>query len=118
MEKEEEIEVYKYVCGNCKFKCNFKSQWDIHIVTELHRTGKRKKRSDYKEPQKCDICDYKTKNTITFIKHTLNEHATKKERKEGFKYYCEYCDFGTFSNDTMNLHNETKKHKKQLMRQK
>ncbi len=31
----------------------------------------------------------------------------KKQEKE-FKYYCEYCDFGTLSNDTFNLHNEKK----------
>lgn len=119
MENNDEIEKkYKYNCDSCGFKCNYNSQWKIHIETELHKTGKKKKRSDCKAPLKCDICDYKTKNTITFKKHKLNEHGTKTEREENFKYYCKYCDFGTFSNDTMNIHNNTKKHKKQIIRQK
>jgi len=118
IDSENEIEEYKYTCDSCGFKCKFKSQWEKHIETELHKTGKKKKRSDCKAPLKCNKCDYKTKNTITFKKHTLNEHATKKEREDEFKYYCKYCDFGTFSNDTMDIHNNTGKHKKQIMRQK
>ena len=78
------------------------------------KTGKKKKRSDCKAPMVCDKCEYKTKNTITFKKHILNEHSTKKEREEGFKYYCKYCDFGTFSTDLFDGHNTNHKHKKRL----
>jgi len=94
----------------------FLSQWNTHIETELHKTGQRKKRSDFKEAYMCDKCQYNTRNIITFKKHKLNEHSTKDIRENEFKYYCFYCDFGTFSIDTFNLHNDTKKHKKFLMR--
>lgn len=45
------------------------------------------------------------------IKHTLNEHTTKVEREREFKFYCLYCDFGTFLKDTIEIHNNTNKHK-------
>ena len=51
---EEEPE-YKFVCDNCDYKCNYESQWINHSNTELHLTGIRKKRSDYKEDTKCDL---------------------------------------------------------------
>jgi len=82
----------------------------------LHKTGKRKKRSDYKEPYECEQCDYKTKNKTTFKQHVLNEHADKKTREKKFKYYCKYCDIGTFSIDVINNHYESKKHKKYIKR--
>ena len=44
-------------------------------------------------------------------KHKLYEHSTKEEREKGFKFYCSYCDFGTFSKDTIKTHNNTNKHK-------
>ena len=40
---------YKYNCEKCNFKCNTKARWEAHITTELHKTGQRKKRSDFKE---------------------------------------------------------------------
>jgi len=101
----------KYKCDNCRFECNYKSMWEKHINTELHKTGKKKKRSDYKEPDKCNKCKYSSKNKISMKQHILNEHATKDERKKDFKYYCEFCDYGTFSVDFINKHTETEKHK-------
>ncbi len=68
-----------------------------------------------KEPKKCDKCEYETKNKTTLEKHKLNEHATKEEREKGFKYYCNVCDFGTFSIDTFNIHKESNKHKKRVL---
>lgn len=61
---------------------NYIRHWEKHINTELHKTGKRKKRTDYKEPTKCDFCDYVTKNTVTLKKHMLNKHKSKEERKK------------------------------------
>ena len=106
----------KYFCEKCNFSCSCLSIWKKHTETELHKTGKRKKRCDCKMPFVCEQCKYETKNSITFKKHILNEHSAKDTRENEFKYYCKYCDFGTFSNDTFNLHNETKKHKKFIMR--
>ena len=34
-----------------------------------------------------------------------------KKKKKQFKYYCEYCDFGIFSELRYKNHLETKKHK-------
>jgi len=100
-----------YTCNNCNFKCNSKARWNAHIKTELHTTGTKKRRSDYKEPYKCDSCDYETKN-VTMIKvHKLNKHSTKETREKEFTYYCGCCNFGSFSKDSYALHVESIKHK-------
>ena len=88
---------HKFNCEKCNFKCQYESQWKNHTDTELHKTGVKKKRSDIKEAYTCDKCEYKTKNIYTFKQHVLNEHGTKEERLKEFKYYCKYCDFGTYS---------------------
>jgi hypothetical protein len=51
------------------------------------------------------------------LEHYLNEHGNLKEREEKFKYYCKECDFGAFSEKTMNKHKNTDKHKKYILRQ-
>ena len=104
-------EINKYNCKDCNFKCNTKARWENHINTELHKTGIRKKRCDYKEPTKCENCDYNTKN-ITILKiHKLNKHSTKEIREKEFLYYCKACDYGSFSKDSIDIHNNTEKHK-------
>ncbi len=103
---------YKYMCDKCNYKCKYESEWNKHVNTNLHITGKRKERIDKKEPFKCESCDYKTKNKTTLKQHKFNEHSNKKERKEGFKYYCEICDFGIFSKDIYSVHVNSEKHKK------
>ncbi len=35
----------------------------------------------------------------------------QKKREKSFKYYCCYCDFGTFSEKTLKTHNNTNKRK-------
>jgi hypothetical protein len=105
------IKEYKYNCEKCNYKCQFECQWIKHCDTVLHKTGERKKKDNYKQPQKCKECDYITKNTALMKKHILNEHSKKEEREKGFKYYCSYCDFGTFSKVTIETHNNTNKHK-------
>jgi hypothetical protein len=102
---------YTFICDKCDFKCKFKSRWDVHINTTLHKTGKKKLRIDYEGLHKCDKCDYESENNTNFKKHVLNSHSTKEEREKQFKFYCKLCNFGTFSNDTMNLHKESNKHK-------
>lgn len=108
----------KYICEKCKFESNIKSRWNAHINTELHKTGKRKKRIDIKEPFKCNNCEYQTKNKTLLIQHQLNAHADIKERQKKFRYYCKNCDYGTFSIDLYNRHIETDKHKKSIIRHK
>lgn len=107
---------YKYFCEKCNFKANIKSRWNAHIITELHKTGEKKKRSDYKEPHKCDKCDFISKNKTNLKQHYLNYHGNLIERESEFKYYCKLCDYGTFSNDLFNKHNNTDKHNKNIVR--
>lgn len=65
-----------------------------------------------------EIDDEKQKNTALIKKHRLNEHSTieEREREKEFKFYCIYCDFGTFSKQTYEIHNNTDKHKKYVIR--
>ncbi len=100
----------KYTCDKCNFKTNISAKWKNHINTELHITGHRKKRSDCIDPYKCENCNYETKNKTTLLKHKLNKHSSKDTRIDNFKYYCKLCDYGTFSIDSFNNHNNTKKH--------
>ena len=83
----------------------------------IHKTGLRKKRSDCKDDSKCDKCDYKTRNLTTMKKHNLNKHSSLEEREKGFKFYCKSCDFGSFSQDTMDVHYNSEKHKIYMIRQ-
>lgn len=107
-----EVKEKKYNCEQCDFHCNAESTWTIHINTAKHKTGKKKLRSDIKEPLKCSDCNYETKNKTTLIQHKLNEHSDIEKREKEFKYYCKLCDFGTFSIDLFNFHNSCRKHKK------
>jgi len=102
----------KYKCDECNFECVYVSQWKKHIETELHKTGHKKKRSDYKEPFKCENCSYCTKNRTTLKVHNLNMHSDKETRQKEYTYYCDKCDFGTFSKDIYDTHITTKKHKR------
>lgn len=100
----------KYRCGKCDFECGYESQFKIHLETELHKTGHKKRRSDYKEPFKCEHCTYTTKNKTTLKLHTLNTHADKETRKKEYTYYCDKCDVGTCSKNVYDSHLRTKKH--------
>lgn len=48
--------------------------------------------------------------------HILNRHETLEKRQKEFKYYCNGCDFGTFFEIIIKKHNETEKHKINLIR--
>lgn len=100
----------KYICEKCNYKTNITSRWNAHILTQLHITGIKKKRSDYLEPTKCDFCEYKTKNKTILKTHILNNHKTPEDRKREFTYYCEMCDFGTYTINSLNIHSSSQKH--------
>ena len=108
---ESKIKESKYNCEKCNFKCNTKARCEAHINTELHNTGQRKKRSNFKNPFKCENCEYTTKNITTMKIYKLNKHSTKKIRGKEFTCYCNICDYGTFSKDSLEIHNNTDKHK-------
>ena len=46
--------------------------------------------------------------------HKLNKHLTKEDREKEFIHYCKYCDYGSFSKDSFDIHNNTEKHKHYL----
>ena len=98
---------YKYKCVQCEFYTNIKPVYEKHLQTEKHKTGKRGIRSDKKYPEKCEECNYKPSGNTNYMQHKLNYHATKEERKEKFKYYCEKCDFGTFLKQIYETHTKT-----------
>ena len=105
-------ESYKYICEKCNYNCNIISLWNKHINTELHITGIKKIRSDYKGDKKCNECDYIGKTINNLIEHNLNKHSTIEKREQEFNYYCKLCDYGTLSKDLINKHYDTKKHKR------
>lgn len=100
----------KYNCDSCNFHTNIKTHWLTHINREFHKTGKRKTRSDKLCTNKCFQCDYITKSNTNLKQHILNLHGTKEERKQQFKYYCDYCDYGTFAKPFYEKHIKTPKH--------
>lgn len=108
----EDIE-FKFNCDECDFHANYESLWLKHTNTELHKTGKRKSRSDKRIIHQCPKCEYKLQpqGNTNMKQHILNEHGTKEDREKGFKYYCKYCDYGTFAKPLYTRHNNTEKHK-------
>lgn len=105
-----EIQYKKYRCDKCKYYTNNLYNWNIHINREIHKCGIKKKRSDLKEPYKCEKCDHKTKNKTNLIQHYLNYHGNFEERKNNFKFFCEYCNYGTFSKSFIEKHINSIKH--------
>jgi len=104
-------EQYKYNCEKCNYKTNLKYSWTQHCNTTLHKTGKRKVRKDrIQENYKCSKCNYITTNNNNYLTHILNNHSTKEEKKNKFKFYCETCDFGVFVKSAYDKHIKTKKH--------
>ena len=103
------MDEYKFICKKCDYKTNKKFCYDSHCKTTLHITGERKKKP-LKEKYKCNICDYKTRNNNNYLTHKLNNHDTTKNRKKHFKYYCDKCDFGVFTESLFNKHIQTKSH--------
>ena len=99
---------YKYFCEKCNYGSDFVSHWNRHLNTSLHKTGKR---ANNTTDTSCELCDYKTTSATNMITHRLNNHSTKDERKDKFKYYCEICDFGTMAKSLYDKHNNSQKHK-------
>ena len=104
-------ETFKYNCDRCDFHTNAKSLYEKHKITGKHMTGKRTERCDKKLLDKCPNCDYTTISNTNMKLHILNNHSTKKERKEKFNYYCEHCDYGSFGKTLYNKHINSEKHK-------
>ena len=108
----DEIENKIKHCEKCNKTFTSNAHYLIHCETELHKTGKRKIRTDIKEEFKCDICNlYTTKQPTNIKLHILNNHSSIEEKKIGFKYYCETCDYGIMNEIKYKIHLDTSKHK-------
>ena len=74
-----------YRCDKCNINCKYKSHLENHIKTELHKTGKKKIRSDknkIKKPKLCPDCKYQTNTYLKIKSHILTHHKTKEEKEK------------------------------------
>lgn len=101
---------YKFKCDSCKFYTNYQSRWTQHIVTEIHKTGKKKNRSDKQCSGICPNCNYTSEINTTLKQHILTKHGTIEDKEKGFSYYCGYCDYGSFSKTAFEKHKQSTKH--------
>lgn len=103
----------KYICEKCQYGTNVKASYEKHLKTTLHLTGHKKSKKKI-DIHKCDKCEYKNEHKYNYMAHQLNVHGTKEERKNKFKYYCEFCDIGTFAKTIYNNHVGSIRHKRNL----
>ena len=104
---------YKYFCDACNYGTDIRYSLIQHNKSVLHQTGIRGKKSiKEKEIYQCTDCEYKSNNKNNYLSHKLNNHSTKDERINQFTYYCKYCDFGVFTESSLTIHNESKRHKR------
>ncbi len=110
---EIDIKPYKYYCEKCHYGTNIRYSLIQHNETELHKTGERgKKQIKEKEIFKCSDCEFESTNKNNYLTHKLNNHSNKEERKKQFKYYCNNCDFGVFTESSFEKHKNSLRHKR------
>jgi len=105
----------EYVCKKCNYKTEFKHCYEKHLTTQLHKTGKRKTRSDKKVPDKCPHCLYTSKVNTDMQTHIITKHMSQDEQKEKFPFYCDHCKQGVLYKSQYDRHLDSTKHKKQLI---
>lgn len=106
------LKKFPYQCDKCNFKCKYKSEYDRHCNSELHKTGKRGVKKN-KVNRICQICKlYEASCNTNMKNHILINHKTAEEREKEYPNYCKTCDYGSFSKKLFDKHLTTKKHKK------
>jgi hypothetical protein len=106
---------YKYYCQKCNYGTDIRYSLIQHNETELHKTGQRRKKPiKKKESFQCADCDFKSTNKNNYLTHKLNKHSNKEERNLLFKFYCETCDFGVFTETSYDKHKNTLRHNNRL----
>lgn len=103
----------EYVCEKCNYKTEIKSCYEKHLNTELHKTGKRKIRTDKKVIEQCPHCDYTSKVNTDMQTHLIR-HLSEEEQKKKFNYYCDHCKIGYLYESQYNLHIVSTKHKNNI----
>jgi len=102
----------EYNCECCNYNCVFLSHWHQHCSSYKHKNnGIKKIRSDKQLNPICDLCGYFSNNLTNMKTHQLTKHSSNVDRKNKFTFYCDLCDFGTFTNILFKRHVETVKHK-------
>jgi hypothetical protein len=97
------MEEKEYICEKCNFKSKYKQGLEAHLKTEKHKTGKNKVRFDKKLKDKCPHCDYTSIYYQTMEQHILNKHASIKERREQFTYYCRQDQYEKHTSSSKHL---------------
>ena len=103
---------YKHYCEKCNYKTNIRHSLLQHFNSELHKTGQRGIKKKAVEIYQCNDCEYNTIKKSNYLTHKLNNHSSIEERKKEFKYYCDICDFGVFTESSYKKHIESKVHQK------
>jgi hypothetical protein len=102
---------FKFFCEKCKYGTNIKQTYNRHILSGLHINGTKTITPRNIITYTCNECNnFQTKNKYNFTTHKLNYHSTKQQRKETYKYYCDTCDFGVFSSQSIDNHIKSNKH--------
>ena len=103
-------------CEKCNKIFTSNTHLRIHYDTDLHKTGQRKVKSNRKPDLICNICNlYTTRQTTNLKVHILNNHSNLEEKKKGFKFYCEVCNYGIDNENKYLHHLEIIKHKMKSM---
>ena len=106
------LKKFPYQCEKCNFKCKYKSEYERHCNSILHKTGKRGVKKN-KVNRVCQFCKLYEASCNTNLKnHILINHKTAEEREKEYPNYCKTCDYGSFSKKLFDKHLTTKKHKK------
>jgi len=106
------LKKFPYQCEKCNFKCKYKSEYERHCTSILHKTGKRGVKKN-KVNRVCQFCKLYEASCNTNLKnHILINHKTAEEREKEYPNYCKTCDYGSFSKKLFDKHLATKKHKK------
>jgi ribosomal protein L35 len=104
------IQKKEFYCDKCNYTCIYESHWKQHTESKKHQNIDRQPRSDKVLEPKCKLCQFESNNLTNMTVHILTKHSTPDKRKKEFKYYCEKCDFGTFTEILFTRHQEAKKH--------
>ena len=109
MSDKKESKCKTYECKKCNFVTSYANSYKRHIINNKHN-GRRTEKTP--EIFKCNHCDYTSIYKHNRDNHYYKNHATEKERKEHFAYYCETCRFGTKSISDNETHINSSRHKR------
>ena len=100
----------EFRCDKCDYTCIYESHWKQHNSSKKHQNIDRQPRSDKVLEPKCKLCPFESNNLTNMTVHILTKHSGPDKKKKEFTYYCEKCDFGTFTQILFTRHQEAKKH--------